>query len=66
MWSNLRARGAVDCREMDQGEVREETYGKCLWKKAGQPWKQGNTAESRIGGGAFTIASLSPHAIIDS
>ena len=25
MWSNLRARAAVDHREMDQGDVREET-----------------------------------------
>ena len=23
--------------------------GKCWWGKARQPWKQGNTAESRIG-----------------
>ena len=35
--------------------------GKCWWGKARQPWKQGNTAESRVGGGAMTIASLSPH-----
>ena len=27
---------------------------KCLWRKAGQPWKQGDTAESRVGGGAIT------------
>jgi len=32
--------------------------GKCLQSKAGQPWKQGDTAESCIGGGAITIASL--------
>ena len=25
MWSNPKARAAVDCREMDRGEVREET-----------------------------------------
>ena len=24
MWSNRRARAAVDCGEMDQGDVREE------------------------------------------
>ena len=29
-------------------------------EKAGQPWKQGDTAESGVGGGAITIASL-PH-----
>ena len=32
--------------------------GKCLWRKARQPGKQGNSAESRIEGGAITIASL--------
>ena len=35
--------------------------GKCLWREAGQPWKQDNTAESHIRGEAITIASLSPH-----
>ena len=34
--------------------------GKCLWRKAGQPWKQGNAAESHVGGGAITIAFLTP------
>ena len=24
MWSNPRARAAVDCREIDQGDVREQ------------------------------------------
>ena len=61
MWSNPRERAAVGCREMDRGDVREETGGKCLWKKAGQPWKQGNTAESCIASRAITIASLSPY-----
>ena len=40
--------------------------GKCLWRKARQPWKQGDTAESHIGDWAFTIASLSPHASVGS
>ena len=31
---------------------------KCLWWKARQPWKQGDTAESRTLGGAITIACL--------
>ena len=35
--------------------------GKCLWRKARQPWKQGDTAESHVGGVAITIALLSPH-----
>ena len=33
--------------------------GKCLWRKARQPWKQGDIAESRVEDGAITIAS--PH-----
>ena len=35
-------------------------------RKAGQPWKQGDTAESHVGGGAITIASLSPYTNIGS
>ena len=35
MWSNPRARAAVDGREMDGGDEREETGGKCLRRKAG-------------------------------
>ena len=27
MWSNPRTRGDVDCREMDQGDVRKEIVG---------------------------------------
>ena len=38
--------------------------GKCQRRKARQPWKQGETAESHVGGGAITIASLSPQASI--
>jgi len=45
---------------MSQGDVREEIMVGCLWRKAGQPWKQGNTAESCVGGGANTIPP-SPH-----
>ena len=59
MWNDPRARAAVDCWETDQGDVREETGEKCLWRKARQPRKQDNTAESCIGGGAITITS--PH-----
>ena len=43
---------------MDLGDVREETGGKCLWRKARQPWRLGDTAESRVEGGAIAIASL--------
>ena len=66
MWSNPRVKAAVDYRETDQGDVREETGGKYLWRKAGKPRKQGNTAESGVGGEAATIASLPPHASIGS
>ena len=64
MGSNPRARAAVDCRETDGGDLREKIGGKCLWRKARQPWKQGDTAESRVGGGVITIASLSLQASI--
>ena len=40
--------------------------GKCLWRKARQPWKQGNPAELCVVGGIITIASPSPHASIGS
>ena len=67
VWSDPRAKAAVDFGEMNQGEVREETVmGIACWRKVGQPRKQGDTAESCIGGGAITIASLSPHAGIHS
>ena len=67
MWSNPRARAAVDCRETDQGDVRKEiVVGKCLWRKARQPWKQGDNVESCVGGGAITILSVSPHTSISS
>ena len=30
-------------------------YGrKCMWRKASQPWKEGNTVGSCVGGGAIT------------
>ena len=36
----------------------ENCGGTCLWRKARQPRKPGDTAESHVGGGAITIASL--------
>ena len=59
-------RAAVDHGENNWRDVRGDCGGKCLWRKAGQPCKQGDTAESCIGGGAITRASLSPHASIGS
>ena len=47
--------GSRGCTGGDCGE-------KCLWRKARQPWKQGDTAESRVEGEAITIASRLPHA----
>ena len=41
-----------------RGGERGDCNGKCLWRKARQPWKKSNTAESNTGGGAITIASL--------
>ena len=54
--------------------AERQTEGMCgrrLWlempvEKARQPWKQGDTAESCVGGGAFTTASLSPKASMGS
>ena len=48
----LQRDGSRGCEGGDRG-------GKCLWKKARQPGKQGDTAELCIGGEAITIASLS-------
>ena len=45
------AGGGYGCEEGDCG-------GKCMWRKVGQPRKQGDTAESCIGGGTISIASL--------
>ena len=59
-------RAASDCGEVDQGDRRGDSGGKCLWRKAGQPWKQGDTTESSIGGGAIAIASLPPYASMGS
>ena len=51
-------RAAVDCRETDRGgQERGDCGGKYLWRKARQPWKQGDTAESCTGGGAINAAS---------
>ena len=42
MWSNPRARAAVDCRETDQGDVMEETVvGNA---SGGKPGSDGNKA----------------------
>ena len=64
MWSNPRERAAVNCGEMDQGDVKEETVVGNVWRKVKQPWKQDHTAESRVVGGAIPIAPLSPQASI--
>ena len=63
------SQGEVCCglwRDGLKGCERGDCGGKYLWRKAMQPWKQGDTAESHIAGGAITIASLSPHVNIGS
>ena len=61
MWSNPRVRAAIDCWERDQGDVREETVvGNAC---EGKPHSHGRkmillSAESCIGSGAITVASL--------
>ena len=46
-------------RDRLRGYEGGDCGGKCLWRKARQPWKQDVAAESCIGHGAITIAS--PH-----
>ena len=44
------------------GREGGDLKGKFLWRKTRQPWRQGDTAESRAVGGAITVVSLSHHA----
>ena len=60
MWNNPRVKVVADCRDRSRGCGGGGCGGKCLWRKARQPQKLGDTAESHIAGGASTIASLSP------
>ena len=53
-------------RDGSQGCDGGDCGGKCLWRKARQPRKQGDTAESCVGGGAITIASQPPKTTIHS
>ena len=53
-------------RDRSRGCKGGDGGGKCLWREAGQPWKQGNTAESHIEDGTIAIASLSPAGSISS
>ena len=53
-------------RDRPRGCEGGDCGGKCLWRKASQPWKQGDTAKSHVWGEAIPIASLSPHASIGS
>ena len=57
-------RAAVDCGEMGQGDVKEETVVGNVC--GGKPGRHGSKAIllSCVGGGAITVASLSPHASI--
>ena len=59
------AAGSWTLRIVEHSQV-EGYCGKCLWMKARQLWKQGDTGESCIVGGAITIVSHSPHASMGS
>ena len=66
MWSNPLARAAVDCREMDGGDVREETVlGNAC---GGKPGSHGSKVIrlSHVYGVEPSTASLSPHASMGS
>ena len=51
-----RGRSAVDGGETARGDTRKETGGKCLWRKARPPWRQGDTAESVGWGHPFSFS----------
>jgi len=60
-WCSMGTSVFVDIFLMHPG--REEILGgKCLWRKARWPWRQGTTAESCAESGAITVGSLTPHA----
>ena len=62
VWSDPRARAAVDCGGTDGGDVREETVmGNAC---GGKPGSQGSKAilRSHVVGGTITTASLSHRA----
>ena len=45
-------------RDRSRGCEGRGLGGKCQWRKARQPWKQGSNAKSHVAGGAITIAFL--------
>ena len=51
-------------RDSSKGCEGGDCGGKCLWRKARQPWKQGDTVGAHVEGGVIIIASLSPHGSI--
>ena len=67
MWSNPRARAAVDCGETDPGYVREEmVVGNASRRKPSSHGSKVILLSHAYGGGAIIIASLSLHARIGS
>ena len=57
------ARIAGNCGQTTWEYGREEILGgKCLWRKARWPWRQGTTTESCAESEAITVDSLTPHA----
>jgi len=62
-WSNPKARSDVKCGETAQGDEREEIMvGNAPGGEPGNHWKQGDNAESCVGGGAITCHMPSPAA----
>ena len=58
------SQGEVCCllrRDELRGCEGGDCWGKCLWRKARQPWKQGDSAESCVGDRAIIIASIPTH-----
>ena len=66
LWSNPRARAAVDCGGTDGGDLREETVVGNAWEGKLAPRKQGNNCWVSCRGGAITIASVFPQDSISS
>ena len=64
---NFKVRTAVGCKEVVQGNRREENMvGNAFGGKERQPCRQGTTAELCTGGGTISADFLSPHTSISN
>ena len=59
-------RAAVDCREMNQGDMREIVVGNACRGKSGSYGSKAILLSHAYGGGAIPVASLSAHTSISS